>query len=69
MFMKISNLGIFKAGLRTGNFHSPFLEEAKRTLVGNLADYHFIPTEFTTKNLRTDGNKTIYIIDCSGSDC
>ncbi|MBY0337219.1 MAG: UDP-N-acetylglucosamine 2-epimerase (non-hydrolyzing) [Acetobacteraceae bacterium] len=34
-----------EAGLRTGNMHAPFPEEANRRLVGVLASLHFAPTE------------------------
>lgn len=38
-------IGHVEAGLRTGNLHSPFPEEANRRLVSPLADLHFAPTE------------------------
>ena len=34
-----------EAGLRTGNFNSPFPEEMYRTIVSRLADFHFCPTK------------------------
>ncbi|PJF20511.1 MAG: UDP-N-acetylglucosamine 2-epimerase (non-hydrolyzing), partial [Phototrophicales bacterium] len=34
-----------EAGLRSGNIHAPFPEEANRALVGRLASLHFAPTE------------------------
>lgn len=37
--------GHVEAGLRTGNLHSPFPEEANRRLVSPLAELHFAPTE------------------------
>ncbi|MEQ8209934.1 MAG: UDP-N-acetylglucosamine 2-epimerase (non-hydrolyzing) [Lacipirellulaceae bacterium] len=37
-------IGHVEAGLRTGNLHSPFPEEANRRLVSPLADLHFAPT-------------------------
>ena len=33
-----------EAGLRTGNILAPFPEEANRSLVGRIAQYHFAPT-------------------------
>ncbi|MGI9293679.1 MAG: non-hydrolyzing UDP-N-acetylglucosamine 2-epimerase, partial [Pseudomonadales bacterium] len=44
-------LGHVEAGLRTGNMRAPFPEEANRSLVGRLADYHFAPTENARQNL------------------
>ncbi|NOT85598.1 MAG: UDP-N-acetylglucosamine 2-epimerase (non-hydrolyzing) [Methylococcaceae bacterium] len=44
-------LGHVEAGLRTGNLRAPFPEEANRTLVGRLADYHFAPTQLSKNNL------------------
>lgn len=38
-------IGHVEAGLRTGNLHSPFPEEANRRLVSPLADLHFAPTQ------------------------
>lgn len=44
-------IGHVEAGLRTGNLKAPFPEEANRTLVGRLADYHFAPTTSAQNNL------------------
>lgn len=44
-------LGHVEAGLRTGNMQAPFPEEANRSLVGRLANYHFAPTEVAKNNL------------------
>lgn len=38
-------IGHVEAGLRTGNIHSPFPEEANRRMVSPLVDLHFAPTE------------------------
>lgn len=38
-------IGHVEAGLRTGDIHSPFPEEANRRLVSPLAALHFAPTE------------------------
>ncbi len=45
------SLGHVEAGLRTGNMRAPFPEEANRSLVGRLTDYHFAPTETARQNL------------------
>lgn len=48
-------IGHIEAGLRTGNLKAPFPEEANRTLVGRLADYHFAPTPKSQNNLLAEG--------------
>ncbi len=40
-----------EAGLRTGNLHSPWPEEANRLLTGHLADINFCPTKLAKENL------------------
>jgi len=44
-------VGHVEAGLRTGNMRAPFPEEANRSLVGRLAQYHFAPTKTAEKSL------------------
>ncbi|MGA0610308.1 non-hydrolyzing UDP-N-acetylglucosamine 2-epimerase [Caldimonas sp. KR1-144] len=44
-------VGHVEAGLRTGNLHSPWPEEANRKLTGALARFHFAPTEASRDNL------------------
>ncbi|MHB8410035.1 MAG: non-hydrolyzing UDP-N-acetylglucosamine 2-epimerase [Acidiferrobacterales bacterium] len=44
-------VGHIEAGLRTGNLHAPFPEEANRSLVSRIADFHFAPTERARQNL------------------
>lgn len=44
-------LGHVEAGLRTGNLKAPFPEEANRTLISRLADFHFAPTQSAKHNL------------------
>lgn len=44
-------LGHVEAGLRTGDMHAPFPEEANRSLVGRIASYHFAPTQKAYDNL------------------
>ena len=44
-----------EAGLRTGNMMAPFPEEMNRKVVGQIADYHFTPTAFSTANLLAEG--------------
>jgi len=51
-------VGHVEAGLRTGNMYSPFPEEANRSLVGRLTNFHFAPTESSRDNLlRENVNK------------
>lgn len=56
-------LGHVEAGLRTGNMQAPFPEEANRSLVGRLANYHFAPTELAKNNLLAENvdPSSIYI--------
>lgn len=44
-------LGHVEAGLRTGDIKAPFPEEANRSLVARLVNFHFAPTELARKNL------------------
>ncbi len=44
-------VGHIEAGLRTGDKKAPYPEEANRALVGQLASYHFAPTQLARKNL------------------
>ena len=48
-------IGHVEAGLRTGNLQSPFPEEANRSLVGRLVNYHFAPTQRNVDNLVKEG--------------
>jgi UDP-N-acetylglucosamine 2-epimerase (non-hydrolysing) len=40
-----------EAGLRSGDKYSPFPEEVNRMLIGDLANYHFVPTPTAHQNL------------------
>ena len=44
-----------EAGLRTGNFDSPFPEELNRSVISRIADLHFAPTAQNVLNLRNEG--------------
>ncbi|HEX2540225.1 MAG TPA: UDP-N-acetylglucosamine 2-epimerase (non-hydrolyzing) [Caldimonas sp.] len=48
-------VGHVEAGLRTGHRHSPFPEEANRSLTACVADLHFAPTEQARANLLQQG--------------
>jgi UDP-N-acetylglucosamine 2-epimerase (non-hydrolysing) len=48
-------LGHVEAGLRTGNFGSPFPEELNRTLVGQIARWNFAPTKEAVGHLLNEG--------------
>ena len=48
-------VGHVEAGLRTGNLHAPYPEEANRKLAGAIASYHFAPTETSRGNLLAEG--------------
>ncbi|CAN5177359.1 UDP-N-acetylglucosamine 2-epimerase (non-hydrolyzing) [soil metagenome] len=44
-----------EAGLRTDRRDAPFPEEVNRRLIGQLANWHFAPTEGSRQNLLRDG--------------
>ena len=44
-------VGHVEAGLRTWDKYSPFPEEMNRTMVGDIADLHFSPTQANADNL------------------
>ena len=50
-FYENTALGHVEAGLRTRNLRAPFPEEANRSLVARVCDYHFAPTELSKRNL------------------
>jgi UDP-N-acetylglucosamine 2-epimerase (non-hydrolysing) len=56
-------IGHVEAGLRTGDLQSPFPEEANRSLVGRLANYHFAPTKRNVENLLREGIEKTAIIE------
>lgn len=50
-FYEQIKVGHVEAGLRTGDMSAPFPEEANRSLVGRITNYHFSPTESSRQNL------------------
>lgn len=44
-------VGHVEAGLRTGDLEAPFPEEANRSMVSRIANWHFAPTEKSRQNL------------------
>ncbi|TNC80769.1 MAG: UDP-N-acetylglucosamine 2-epimerase (non-hydrolyzing) [Oleiphilus sp.] len=48
-------VGHVEAGLRTCDLKAPFPEEANRSLVGRIAQYHFAPTTTAKQNLLNEG--------------
>ncbi|CAM5783480.1 MAG: UDP-N-acetylglucosamine 2-epimerase (non-hydrolyzing) [Burkholderiales bacterium] len=44
-------IGHVEAGLRTGDIHNPFPEEANRLIASLFARWHFAPTESSRQNL------------------
>nr|WP_255399599.1 UDP-N-acetylglucosamine 2-epimerase (non-hydrolyzing) [Oceanicoccus sp. KOV_DT_Chl] len=50
-------VGHVEAGLRTGNLQAPFPEEANRSLVGRITNYHFAPTSLAKNNLLAENIK------------
>lgn len=63
-FYKQVDVAHIEAGLRSFNKYSPFPEEINRSLVGRLADYHFVPTEKARKNLLDENidKKDIFVV-------
>ena len=53
-YQKIA-VGHVEAGLRTWDKYSPWPEEMNRTLVGDLAELHFAPTQANKENLLNEG--------------
>ena len=53
-YQKIA-VGHVEAGLRTWDKYSRFPEEMNRTLVGDLAEFHFCPTRANRENLLREG--------------
>lgn len=61
-YQKIKVIHI-EAGLRSGNMHSPFPEEANRVLTSKLAEFHFCPTENSKHNLISENiSKNVYVV-------
>jgi UDP-N-acetylglucosamine 2-epimerase (non-hydrolysing) len=56
-----------EAGLRTGDLHSPFPEEANRSLIARLAHWHFTPTPAATHNLLREGIAPKAIVQCGNT--
>lgn len=48
-------VGHVEAGLRTGNIHAPWPEEANRRLTAPLTSLHFAPTSRSSDNLHGEG--------------
>jgi UDP-N-acetylglucosamine 2-epimerase (non-hydrolysing) len=51
-----------EAGLRTGDMHAPWPEEANRVLTSRLAAVHFAPTESARRNLLREGVQAADIV-------
>lgn len=51
-----------EAGLRTYNKFSPFPEEINRQIIGNVADYHFAPTQKSYEVLVKEGKEKVFMV-------
>ena len=52
-----------EAGLRSGDKYSPYPEEVNRKIIGTIADFHFVPTNLTKRNLETENiKKNLFIV-------
>jgi UDP-N-acetylglucosamine 2-epimerase (non-hydrolysing) len=68
-YYKKIKIAHIEAGLRSHNKFSPFPEEINRVLTGNLADFHFSPTENARQNLlRENITQNIYVVGNSVID-
>ncbi len=56
-----------EAGLRTGDRHMPFPEEAHRRAISLFTDLHCAPTEAAVKNLRSEGVAEGSILLCGNT--
>lgn len=54
-FYQKIKVGHVEAGLRTYDKYRPFPEEINRSLITQLADLHFVPTETAWESLRREG--------------
>lgn len=54
-FYKKLPIGHVEAGLRSHHEYNPFPEEKNRVLIGQLARWHFAPTEKACRNLLAEG--------------
>lgn len=54
-FYKQIPVAHLEAGLRSGEKYSPYPEEMNRKIAGQIAEYHFAPTQSAVENLRKDG--------------
>ena len=52
-----------EAGLRTGNFRSPFPEEMNRVLISSLTNFHFCHSEEARTNLANEGiRENVFVV-------
>ncbi|GHA57655.1 non-hydrolyzing UDP-N-acetylglucosamine 2-epimerase [Pontibacter akesuensis] len=59
-FYKQIKIAHVEAGLRSNNLYSPFPEEANRLMIGQLADYHFAPTQKAFENLQSVNKQNVW---------
>ena len=69
-FYKKIPVGHVEAGLRTGDIHQPFPEEANRLLTTRLSGIHFAATPWAAVNLEREGvpPETIHVTGNTGID-
>jgi len=69
-FYRSIKIAHVEAGLRTGDIHTPFPEEANRVMISRIADYHFSPTGISVSNLLNESvdPKLIYKVGNTVTD-
>jgi len=61
-FFHKTRIAHVEAGLRTFDLHNPYPEEANRTLITELADLHFAPTQIAYSYLKKRGKQGVYFV-------
>lgn len=66
---KMNDCKVFhiEAGLRTGDFNSPYPEEFYRVEISKLATTYFTPTKISYNNLVKEGVDELYVVQCGNT--
>ncbi|HTN60542.1 MAG TPA: UDP-N-acetylglucosamine 2-epimerase (non-hydrolyzing) [Devosia sp.] len=66
-FYKRIPVGHIEAGLRSHNLYSPWPEELNRKVIGDIAAWHFVPTEEARDNLLAENKPADRIFVCGNT--